>query len=82
MESNQVKHQKEYYKNEDRLRNLFNIIKPNNMRIRGVPDGEERDKGTENLFKEIIAENSLIWRNSNLGPRSRENPKQDESKGR
>ena len=31
--------------------------KINNIYIIGVPEGEERGKGVENLFKEIMAEN-------------------------
>ena len=32
-------------------------MKWNNIHIIGVPEGEEREKGTENLFEKIIAEN-------------------------
>ena len=31
-------------------------MKRNNLSIVGVPKGREREKGAENLFKEIIAE--------------------------
>ena len=43
--------------NENRLRELTNSIKYNNIRIIGIPDEEERERGEENLFEEIIAEN-------------------------
>ena len=44
--------------NEDSLRDLWdNIIKRNNIRIIGVPEGEEREKGPEKIFEEIIVEN-------------------------
>ena len=33
-------------------------MKCNNIHIIGVPEGEKREKGTEKIFKEIIAENS------------------------
>ena len=33
-------------------------IKCTNIRIRGVPEGEEREKGPEKIFEEIIFENS------------------------
>ena len=36
---------------------LWDNIKHTNICVIGVPEGEERDKGVENLFEEIIAEN-------------------------
>ena len=36
---------------------LWNILKRNNLCIIGVPEGVAKQKGTESLFKEIIAEN-------------------------
>ena len=44
-------------KNEESLRELCNNIKRTNIRMIGVPEGEEREKGTEKIFQEIIAEN-------------------------
>ena len=44
-------------RNEDSLRDLWDNIKHNNIRITGVPEGEEREKGPEKIFEEIIAEN-------------------------
>ena len=44
-------------RNEDSLRDLWDNIKRNNIRIIGVPEGEEREKGPEKIFEEIIAEN-------------------------
>ena len=41
---------------EDRLRDLWDNIKPTNIRIIGVPE-EEKKKGTEKIFEEIIVEN-------------------------
>ena len=43
--------------NEDSLRDLWNNIKCNNIRIIGVPEGEEREKGPEKIFEEIIVKN-------------------------
>ena len=37
------------------LRELWDV-KCTNIRIIGVPEGGEREKGTEKVFKEIIAE--------------------------
>ena len=44
-------------RNEDSLRDLWDNIKCNNICIIGVPEGEEREKGLERLFEEIIVEN-------------------------
>ena len=43
-------------KNDDSLKDLWDNIKNTNICIIGVPEGEERDKGAENLFEEITAE--------------------------
>ena len=42
---------------EDSLRDLWDNIKCTNIRIIGVPEGEEKKKGTEKIFEEIIVEN-------------------------
>ena len=44
-------------KNEERLRNLQDILKRSNIRIIGVPEGEEEDQQIENLFEQIMKEN-------------------------
>ena len=44
-------------RNEDSLRDLWDNIKCNNIRIIRVPEGEEREKGPEKIFEEIIVEN-------------------------
>ena len=41
----------------DSLRDLWDNIKCTNIRIRGVPEGEEREKGPEKIFEDIILEN-------------------------
>ena len=46
-------------RNEDSLRDLWDNTKYNNIRIIGVPEGEEREKGPEKIFEEIIFENFL-----------------------
>ena len=46
-------------RNEDSLRDLWNNIKHTNIRIIGVPEGEEREKGPEKIFEEIMVENFL-----------------------
>ena len=44
-------------KNEERLRNLQDILKRFNIRIIGVPEGEEEEQKIENLFEQIMKEN-------------------------
>ena len=44
-------------RNEGSLRELSENIICTNIYIIGVPEGEEREKGTEKIFQEIIAEN-------------------------
>ena len=41
-------------KNEERLRNLQNILKHSNIRIIGVPEREEDEQEIENLFEQIM----------------------------
>ena len=45
--------------NEDSLRDLWDNTKCNNIHIIGVPEREEREKGPEKIFEEIIVENFL-----------------------
>ena len=42
---------------EDSLRDLWAHIKCTNIRIIGVPEKEEKKKGYEKIFEEIIVEN-------------------------
>ena len=41
-------------KNEERFRNLQVIFKCSNIRIIGVPEGEEEEQKIENLFEQIM----------------------------
>ena len=49
--------EKRMKRNEDSLRDLWDNIKRTNILIIGVPRGEEREKGPEKIFQEIIVEN-------------------------
>ena len=51
------KREKRLKTNEESLRELWDNVKCTNIHIIGVPEGEEREKGTENVFQEIIAKN-------------------------
>ena len=50
--------EKRMIRNEDSLRNLWDI-KRTNIHIIGVPEGGEKEKGAEKILEEIIAENFL-----------------------
>ena len=54
VEQNKEKRMK---RNEDSLRDLWDNTKCNNIRIIGVPEGEEREKGPKKIFEEIRVEN-------------------------
>ena len=54
-EQNNVKRMK---RTEDRLRDLWDNIKHTNIQIIGVPE-EEKKKGYENIFEEIVVENRI-----------------------
>ena len=54
VEQNKEKRMK---RNEDSPRDLWDNVKRNHIRITGVPEGEEREKGPEKIFEEIIVEN-------------------------
>ena len=42
---------------EDRLREINNSLRKKNLRLIGVPEGAERDRGPDYVFEQIIAEN-------------------------
>ena len=56
MEQNKEERMK---RNEDSLRDIWNNIKCNDIHMIGVPEGEEREKGPEKIFEEIIVKNFL-----------------------
>ena len=67
---------------EDSLKDIRDNIKCTNIRIIGVPEEEEKKKGTEKIFEENIAENF-----PNMGkeivqssPGSAESPKEKHAK--
>ena len=43
--------------NEDNLRDLWDNVKRSNIRITGVSEEEDKKKGHEKIFEEIIVEN-------------------------
>ena len=54
VEQNKAKRMK---RTEDSLRDLWDNIKCTSIRITGVPEEEEKKKGYEKIFEEIIVEN-------------------------
>ena len=49
--------EKRMKRNEESLRDLWDKITRNNIRIMGVPEAEGRQKGPEKIFEEIIVKN-------------------------
>ena len=70
-EQNKVKRMK---RTEDGLRELWYNIKHTNIWIIGIPEEEQKKKGYEKNFEEIIVENSQS------SPRGTKSPIQDKSK--
>ena len=72
-------------KNEERLRSLRDIIKCSDIRIIGVPEGEEQEQEIKNLFEQIMTENfpnlakKIDFQEVQEAP-ERENPKEVRSK--
>ena len=44
-------------KHQSNIRDLWDNIKEANLCIIGIPEGEEEEKGIENIFEEIMSEN-------------------------
>ena len=53
----QSEQNEEIQKYRERLRNLWDNFKHSNIRTIGVPEGEEEEQETENLFDNIMKEN-------------------------
>ena len=51
------KKEKRTKRNEDNLRDLWDNVKHTNIQIRDVPKEEDKKKGHEKIFEEIIVEN-------------------------
>ena len=49
--------EKRMKRNEDSLRDIWDNIKPTNIHIIGVPEGEKREKEPEKIFEEITVKN-------------------------
>ena len=49
--------EKRLRKNEEGLREMQDNMKHNNIRIIGIPQGEEEEQGIKNLFEKVMMEN-------------------------
>ena len=55
--------------------------KGNNIHIIGIPEGEEEDQGTENLFKKVMMENfPNLRREKDTQIQETQSPKKEETK--
>ena len=57
----QEKREKLLKDHEERLREIHDSLRSKNLCLIGVPEGAERDRGTESIFEQIIAEKFPIW---------------------
>ena len=46
-----------FFKNEEILQEISDSIRKNNIKIIGIPEGDEKEKEAESLLKGIIIEN-------------------------
>ena len=53
--------EKRMRRNEDRLRDLWDNIKCNNIHIIRVPEGEEREKDQRKYLKGLYSKTSRPW---------------------
>ena len=68
-------------KNEESLRRLWDISKRANIRIIGVPDGEEEEQEIENLSEKVMKENfPNLVKEMDIQVQEAESPKQVGSK--
>ena len=73
--------EKRMKRNEYSLRDLWDNIKCINICVIGVPEGEEREKGPEKIFEEIIAENFLNMGNEVVNQvQEAQSPRKDKPK--
>ena len=81
METTEAEQKKRMKRNEDSLRDLWDNIKYTSFLIIGVPEREEREKGAENIFEDILAENfPNLGKETDIQVQEVESPKQDQRK--
>ena len=68
-------------KNEEWLREMQDNMKRNNIRIIGIPEGEEEEQGRENLFEKVMMENfPNLMREKVTQIQESQSPNEEESK--
>ena len=66
---------------EDNLKDLWDNSKHTNIQLIGVPEEEEKKKGTEKICEEIIVENfPNMWKERVNQAQEAQSPIQDKSK--
>ena len=72
--------EKRLRKNEEGIREMQDNMKHNNIRIIGIPEGEE-EQGIENLFEKVMMENfPNLKREKVTQIQETQSPKQEEPK--
>ena len=79
---NEQEKEKRLRKNKKGLREMQDNMKRNNIRVIGIPEGEEEEQEIENLFEKVMMENfpNLMREKNHTSPGSTENPRQEEPK--
>ena len=73
--------EKRLRKNEEAIREMQDNMKRNNIRIIGIPEGEEEEQGIENLFEKVMMENfPNLKREKVTQIQETQSPKQEEPK--
>ena len=72
--------EKQKKRHKSNIRDLWHNIKHANLGIIGIPEGEEKEKGIENIFEEIMSENFPNLKETYQDTASTEGPKQVEPK--
>ena len=70
-------------KNKEGLREMKDNMKQKNIRIIGIPEGEEEEQGIQNLFEKAVMENFPNLKKKKKSHTNRgntESPKQEEPK--
>ena len=65
---NEQEKEKRLRKNEEGLREMQHNMKHNNIRIIGIPEGEEEKQGIESLFEKVMMEKFPNERKSHPNP--------------
>ena len=73
--------EKRYKKHKDSLREFQDNMKGNNIKLIGIPEGEEKEQGIETLFEKIMTENFLdLEREKNMQVQEAQSPNEHEPK--